>query len=138
MLPGILAIVLLTFLSAMHVYWACGRRTGFVPAIPEAEGKPTFHPGTGVTLLVAALLLLAALTVAGQLKFWGDAVPATWFLWGTRGLALVFLLRVIGDFRYVGIFKRVRGTRFAVWDTRVFVPLCLIIAVCSFCATTHR
>lgn len=137
-LPGILAIVLLTCLSAVHVYWACGGRTGFVAAIPEAQGKPTFHPGTGATLLVAALLLLAAFTVAGQLRFWGSAVPTAWFLWGTRGLALTFLFRVIGDFRYVGLFKRVRGTRFAVWDTWLFVPLCLIIAVCSFYATGQR
>jgi hypothetical protein len=43
-------------------------------------------------------------------------------------LALVFVLRAIGDFRLVGFSKRVRGTRFARLDTLVFSPLCLAIA----------
>ena len=43
-------------------------------------------------------------------------------VWALTGAAL--LLRVVGDFRYVGLCKRVRGTRFAARDTRVYTPLC--------------
>jgi hypothetical protein len=38
-------------------------------------------------------------------------------------------LRAIGDFRLVGVFKRIRGTPFAWWDSRLFVPLCCFIAL---------
>jgi Protein of unknown function (DUF3995) len=44
-------------------------------------------------------------------------------------LAAVMVARFLGDFRYVGVFKRVRGTRFADLDTRLYAPLCLALAV---------
>jgi hypothetical protein len=44
-------------------------------------------------------------------------------------LALLFLARAIGDFRLVGFFKRLRGTRFASLDTRYYSPLCLGLAL---------
>jgi catechol 2,3-dioxygenase-like lactoylglutathione lyase family enzyme len=43
----------------------------------------------------------------------------------------VFLLRAVGDFRLVGFFKRVRGTPFARWDTRLFSPLCVALGLAS-------
>ena len=51
---------------------------------------------------------------------------------GTLVVAAAFLLRAIGDFRLVGFFKRVRNTRFAAWDTRLFSPLSLGIGIASF------
>ncbi|NOT57596.1 MAG: DUF3995 domain-containing protein [Deltaproteobacteria bacterium] len=134
MLPGILAASLLTVLSAIHCYWACGGQWGRSSVIPEVEGKPQFHPGKGATVLVALLLAVAALTIVGQLGLWGTALPAGLFFWGTRFIAGAFFLRVIGDFRLVGLFKRVRTTRFAYWDSHVYVPLCLTIAVLTFFA----
>jgi hypothetical protein len=44
-------------------------------------------------------------------------------------LALGLLARAMGDFNYVGFFKRVRGTRFARMDTLLYSPLCLALAV---------
>jgi hypothetical protein len=40
----------------------------------------------------------------------------------------VFGLRAIGDFRYLGFFKRVTGTRFARADTLIYSPLCAGLA----------
>ena len=37
--------------------------------------------------------------------------------------------RAIGDFKYVGFFKRVRGSKFARMDTLVYSPLCLLLAL---------
>ncbi|WP_268893745.1 DUF3995 domain-containing protein [Paenibacillus puerhi] len=39
----------------------------------------------------------------------------------------------MGDFRYVGMFKRVRGSRFARHDNYVFTPLCFWLCM-SFVA----
>jgi hypothetical protein len=47
---------------------------------------------------------------------------------GTAGVAVILLLRGIGDFRYVGLFKRVRDTPFARMDSRVYTPLVLALA----------
>ena len=43
--------------------------------------------------------------------------------------AAMFALRAIGDFRYVGFFKRIRDTRFARLDTLAYSPLCAVLAV---------
>jgi uncharacterized membrane protein (DUF2068 family) len=138
MLPGLLAASLLTVLSAIHCYWAFGGQWGQSAVIPEVEGKSQFHPGKGVTLLVAFLLALAALTIVGQLGLWGAALPAWLFFWGTRLIAGAFFLRVIGDFRVVGLFKQIRTTRFAYWDSRLYVPVCMTIAVLTFLASQRN
>ena len=44
-------------------------------------------------------------------------------------IAAVFALRAIGDFRYVGFFKRVRGSKFARLDTLAYSPLCTALAL---------
>jgi hypothetical protein len=46
-------------------------------------------------------------------------------------LAAVFAARAVGDFRYVGFFKRVRDSRFARRDSRLFSPLCAAIALAA-------
>jgi Protein of unknown function (DUF3995) len=43
------------------------------------------------------------------------------------GAAVVLIVRAIGDFRLVGFFKRVRGSRFARMDTLLYSPLCLAL-----------
>ncbi len=43
-------------------------------------------------------------------------------------LAAAFFLRVVGDFRYVGLFKRNKESRFARMDNRLYMPLCLGLA----------
>jgi len=53
-------------------------------------------------------------------------------LFSTALVAVVFLDRAIGDFRYVG-FKQVRGSRFARLDTILFSPLQVIV----FLSTTE-
>jgi hypothetical protein len=38
-------------------------------------------------------------------------------------------LRAIGDFNYVGFFKKIKHTKFGKNDTKYFSPLCLTIGV---------
>jgi bacteriorhodopsin len=91
-----------------------------------------FKPSVGGTILVAVAFLLAIAVILGQLRFLGDAVPHGIFRWGTFAIALLFFLRAVGEFRLVGFFKRVSDTPFAYWDTWLFSPLCLGIAVIAF------
>ncbi|HPG26670.1 MAG TPA: DUF3995 domain-containing protein, partial [Myxococcota bacterium] len=62
---------------------------------------------------------------------WTPGLPPWVARVGIWALAVLFALRAIGEFRYVGFFKRVRDTRFARLDTLVFSPLCATIAILS-------
>jgi hypothetical protein len=129
-----LTISTLVVLGLLHVYWAVGGSWGATVVIPEIRDAKAFHPGPVATLFVAALLLTAASLVALRAGVAPSAVVHCGFVaWvaaaGTWTVAVVFLARFVGDFRLVGVFKRVHGTAFARNDTRYYVPLCLALAV---------
>ncbi|MBK7465824.1 MAG: DUF3995 domain-containing protein [Saprospiraceae bacterium] len=44
-------------------------------------------------------------------------------------IAILFIVRAIGDFQYVGFFKKIKHSLFAEYDTNYFSPLCLIIGI---------
>ncbi|WP_257462250.1 DUF3995 domain-containing protein [Archangium lipolyticum] len=125
-------------LSLLHVYWAFGGRWAASAVLPEEEGARAFTPSPAMTLGVAGLLLAAAavMLLRGALAslvqdtmLWGLVTLGTWVLAG------VFGVRAVGEFRQVGFFKRVRGTRFATWDTWLYSPLCAALsAACAFLA----
>ncbi|MBC7895195.1 MAG: DUF3995 domain-containing protein [Cytophagaceae bacterium] len=121
----------LAALSALHVYWAV-RGVGGGAAIPtRADGSPVLRPGVPTTLAVAALLALACLIVLGRAGAVSLPVPPAMLRVGTWGICFTFVARTIGDFRYAGIFRRVKGTPFARWDARLFTPLCAAMAAAS-------
>jgi hypothetical protein len=129
---GILLAGIFAILSFFHLYWAAGGRFGIGTAIPTVGGKRLLTPSPFVTILVAAALFAAMLVVLGRLRIWGAFVPSWIFYLGTWVISLLFLLRTIGDFRYVGFFKSVTDTNFARWDTILFSPLCLFIGIVAF------
>ena len=116
-------------LAALHVFWAFGGAWGSGAAIAEIDGRPRFVPSRGATLAVAAALAGAGVVVLAR----ADLILASVSPWisqcAAAVLAAVFVLRSIGDFRLMGFFKSVRGTRFAVRDTWVYSPLCLLIGL---------
>jgi hypothetical protein len=129
----------LVALGLLHVYWAAGGRWGSAAAIPELDGAPLFRPSAASTLLIAILLVSAALVVLGRLGRWGTSLPRWPFSVGAWVLVAVFMGRVVGDFRWFGVFKRMKGTSFAWWDTWLYVPLCFLLAIgCLFTALGER
>lgn len=125
-----LTLVLLS-LAAIHVYWAI-RGLGTTAGVPSRrDGTPVFRPGRVSTLGVALALGIAAFLVAGRAQLIDVHFLPVVLHVGVWGVALAFALRTVGEFRYVGLFKRVRGTPFAQWDTRVFTPLCAAIAIAA-------
>jgi Protein of unknown function (DUF3995) len=129
---GILLAAIFAILSLFHVYWAAGGRFGSAVAVPTVGGEHIFNPSAFATLLVAAALLMAMLTILGQIGLLGETIPQWIFRWATFGIAALFLLRAIGDFKLVGFFKQVNETGFAFWDSFLFSPLCLFIAIAAF------
>jgi hypothetical protein len=122
---------LLTLLGVIHVSWAAGGVKGRSIALPERNGRAVFRPTRASTLAVAAGLFGGALVLLARLGLVELPVPAPWPRWGAWSLAALFGLRAVGEFRYVGIFRRVKGTPFARWDARLFTPLCIVVALGS-------
>ena len=44
-------------------------------------------------------------------------------------LSVIFIIRAIGDFNFLGFFKKRKNTPFAIYDTIYFSPLCLVFGV---------
>lgn len=129
---GGLAAAVLSGVAVLHVYWALGGRRGLAAAIPELPGgAAAFTPPRWLTLLVAAALLGTAALVASA----AGGLPA---LPLARELSLVaaavFALRMLGDFRLFGLFRRVRHGAFARWDAALYTPLCAALAAACLVA----
>ncbi len=133
---GALAAATLVAISALHVYWAAGGRWGRGVAVPtRSDGTPTMRPSALATVAVAVALAVTAVIIASASGLLPALPWSSWPTW-TRDLGLlaaaVFGLRMIGDFRFAGLFKRERRSEFARWDSALFSPLCG--ALCLACA----
>jgi hypothetical protein len=127
---GIAVIVAIVFLvlAAWHVAMAFGKPGRASGAVPSVAGEPLFVPSRRSTLLVALVLCGFAGLVASTAGLLDIGVSARVLSWLSYALALGLAARAVGEFRYVGFFKRERGSRFATMDTLVYSPLCLLLA----------
>jgi hypothetical protein len=97
--------------------------------VPTINGRRSFDPSPLATWVVSALLGLAVIIVIGNSGWIAPGSLSALFQVGAWGLGLVFLLRAVGNLRTFGFFKVVKGTPFADWDTWLYSPLCLLIAL---------
>ena len=117
-------------ISILHYYWAIGGTWGMRVAVPmRPTGEPLFVPSVLASLVVATGLLGLALVVVSNAGVWDSWLDGRYTRWATLAIAGIFALRGVGDFHWVGLFKRVHGTPFANWDTAYYTPLCLLISV---------
>jgi len=78
---------------------------------------------------VGLVLLLCACLVAATAGLVNVGIPARVLSWISYALAAGLLARAVGEFKYLGFFKRVRDSPFAKLDTLLYSPLCLLLAV---------
>ncbi|HDR7648571.1 DUF3995 domain-containing protein [Bacillus mycoides] len=123
----VVAVGLLWFISFLHIYWAFGGRWGSAAVIPVKEGehKPAFTPRIWGTLFVAILILLASVIIVVQVGYLQGFEANSLSKIGSIVCALVFIVRAIGDFKFVGFFKKIKHSQFARYDTWFYNPLCL-------------
>ena len=113
-------------ISGFHFYWAFGGKFGSQAVIPQLkDGEAVFQPPVLVTIVVALAMLVGA---------WLSWKPhanscASTLIYGNLTIGIVMLVRAVGDFKYVGFFKKIKGTTFAQNDTRFYSPLCLFISI---------
>lgn len=127
-LCAILLIIIFFLIAVLHFYWAVGGRWGSDAAAPTNEqGQKFLNTGTIPSILVGIGLLLFASYYALPLTTF-QRIPAGVFRVMGWIIPAIFLIRAIGDFRYVGLMKKLKTSYFAVQDTKYFTPICLLIA----------
>jgi hypothetical protein len=126
----ILAIVALSLIGLLHFYWALGGKFAAKQAIPTENGKPLINPGK-IAAVMVGLVLFGFAIVAYMLCFYdlsstsyaNYVIIAGWVLSG------IFTLRAIGEFNAVGLFKKIKSSEFAYYDTRFYTPFALAMGL---------
>jgi len=114
-------------LACWHFFMALRPASG-ASAVPSVDGKPLFTPSPAATVAVGAALLLLAALVAATAGIIHTGLQRGLLAWPCYALAAGLLARAVGDFKYLGLFKRVKGSKFATLDSFLFSPLCLLLA----------
>ena len=132
---GLFIVLTILFfgLAAIHFYWGYGGQWGFANSLPTNEqGVRLLNPKTIDSIIIGSGLLLFGifyLLLGGIIKIkvaiWFKSIVA-WLI------PLIFMLRAVGDFKYVGFFKKIKATEFAHLDTLFYSPLCLVIGLIGF------
>lgn len=131
-IPVIINTVIFILLSILHFYWAFGGKVWYDDVLPtSSNGLNKLNPSTTASLIIAFGLLFLALVMIGNQGFFDRYIKRKYFRYGALAIGVLFLLRAIGDFRFIGFFKTVKSTRFGINDTQFFSPLCLFIALLS-------
>lgn len=124
--------ILLAALGGLHLYWLLGGKWALDGVFPVVKsGQNLFEPPPLATFLVAMALFIGAFLHVESLK----VLPESYRKIGLLVLGIAFLLRAIGEFKYLGLFKKETTSLFAQRDTWYYTPLCILISMNAFLAT---
>jgi hypothetical protein len=125
--------VVFFLLGALHFYWAVGGKWATDEVVPtKPTGEKLFNTSALSCVIVGSGLWLFAFVhvVNARLIFVNTTLPVIHYV--TLAMGIVFLVRFVGDFKWVGIFKKVKDTSFGKNDTLYYAPLCLFLSLSSF------
>lgn len=126
---GLNAIILF-FVAAIHFYWAFGGKWGAYAVLPQINTeKRLFTPSPLATVAVAIPFFLISLIFAQAAGWFDFEIVGQYLSILLLVLVVVFAIRAMGDFKYVGFFKKIKNTEFAITDTKYFTPLCAFVAI---------
>ena len=134
----ILAIVALSLIGLLHFYWALGGVTGMDIAVPTENGQRLINPGK-VAAVIVGIALFGFAFVAYILYFYdlSSSPYQDYFIISGWILSGIFTLRGIGEFNAVGLFKKIKSSEFAYYDTRFYTPFSLFMGM-VFAALAYR
>ncbi|MCX8490464.1 MAG: DUF3995 domain-containing protein [Cyclobacteriaceae bacterium] len=123
--------VVFFLLGAIYFYWAIGGVWATDVVVPiKPTGEKLFNTLALSCVVVAGGLWVMSFVhaVNARLIF----VNTTFSVIHYATLAMGVIVRFVGDFKWLGIFKKMSDTAFAKSDTLYFAPLCLFLSVSSF------
>lgn len=133
LLSILLSIVFFT-LSGIHVYWGLGGKWALADAFPTKDdgSSLTKVPGKMATFIVALGLFCFGLFYLINIQILPIVLPKYLDDYGYGIIAFVFFLRAMGDFNYIGIFRKVKTTAFGKKDKNIYTPLCIFLSCLTF------
>ena len=128
------ALAIIAFAACFHLHWALGGRLGLSVSLPQrADGAPVmahrlpwWRPAAGAVSLGLVALALLLLAYAGHLPL---PLPLELVRAALLATGAAFVARALVPNHYVGLFKSLRTTRWARYDTRLYSPLFLLLGL---------
>ena len=117
-------------LGIIHLNWAIGGTFGFAASLPTKEtGERVLNPKK----LDSAIVGLGLMCFASFYLIKADLIDLDiphWILkYVSWMIPTIFILRAVGEFKYVGFFKKIKHTAFGELDTKFYSPLCALIGI---------
>ncbi|MEH6706121.1 MAG: DUF3995 domain-containing protein [Galbibacter orientalis] len=130
MILSILLSLILIVLGMIHLNWVIGGKFGYVESLPTKEnGERVLNPKKIDSAIIGIGLIAFGIFYMIESGLIEYNLPEWIIKYGSWIIPIIFLLRAVGEFKYVGFFKSVRKTDFGKLDTKLFSPLCLIIGI---------
>lgn len=131
MILSLINAIILIIISAIHFYWAFGGKWATDRVFPEIKSTKPIKPSILATVVVAFAFLGFAIVYLNKINLFSIRLPQVIEQYGTWVLSVVFIIRAIGEFKYVGFFKTMKDSKFAEMDTKFYSPLCLYLGLSS-------
>ena len=129
-LISIIPFLIFLFLSVLHIYWSFGGQWGKDVTIPTKENNiKVISPGVFINFRCCIIFFGSGIFILIEAKILNIQTPVVVSKYGPWIIVLIFLIRAIGEFKYVGFFKKIRHTKFGKNDTNYYSPLCLAIGI---------
>ena len=123
-------IIIFFVLGIIHLNWVFGGDFGFDKSLPTKEnGERVLNPKKMESAVVGIVLIVFGVFYGVKSELIVFQIDDQLLVYGAYIIPAIFILRAIGEFKYVGFFKRIKNTEFGKLDTRFFSPLCLTIGV---------
>jgi hypothetical protein len=123
----VITSLIFIIIGILHVFWAFGGSWGVNTALPTKDDSksPVLRPRMFGTLFIGLLCFFASVLLLVQIDLFAVIKSSPLSKWLCIAGGIVFLLRAIGEGKYVGFFKKIKYTRFAKQDTAFYSPLCV-------------
>jgi len=130
MILSILISIILIGLGVIHFNWVIGGEFGFSESLPTKEsGERVLNPKKMDSAIVGIGLTVFGLFYIFKSSLIAHNLPAWIMVYVGWIVPSIFILRAIGEFKYIGFFKRIKKTKFGKRDTMFFSPLCFLIGI---------
>ncbi|WP_345272293.1 DUF3995 domain-containing protein [Flaviramulus aquimarinus] len=130
MILSILLSFVFILLGLIHFNWVIGGKFGFIESLPtKRNGERVLNPKRIDSAIVGIVLIVFGLFYIFKSGLIAYHLPKWIMKYGSWLIPLIFILRAVGEFKYIGFFKSVKKTKFGKLDTKLLSPLCLIIGV---------
>lgn len=117
-------------LGIIHLNWLIGGTFGFDESLPTKEtGERVLNPKKFDSAIVGLGLMCFAFFYLIKADLINLDIPHWILKYGSWLIPAIFILRAVGEFKYVGLFKKIKHTSFGELDTKFYSPLCAFIGI---------